>query len=196
MLFKSKVSSTWRKSSIFLFVDSFFPGKYCKDKGYQTKKEVKFVGKIDIQNLRRRRFVHLRGHHLICLHFYHGEGYDQHFIDNLSGLMERARAGEPVEVVSGPDNVCRCCPNLVENICAHRKDSEAGIQKLDKKALGYLELNPGEIIFWSDLKQKVKNAPEEWFKDFCRRCDWLAVCEKTYLMRQKGTRLQVNSSLS
>ncbi|MHB1127267.1 MAG: DUF1284 domain-containing protein [Bacillota bacterium] len=120
--------------------------------------------------------MQLRGHHLICLHFYHGEGYNQLFIDNLSGLMERAEAGEPINVVSAPDDVCSCCPNLIEKICAHQKDSEAEIQELDKKALGYLKFSPGDTVSWTDLRQKVKNAPDEWFKDFCSECNWLAVC--------------------
>lgn len=53
--------------------------------------------------------VRLRGHHLICLQFYRGEGYNQDFIKHLFNILERVQY-EDVEVVEGVDEVCSVCP--------------------------------------------------------------------------------------
>ena len=62
----------------------------------------------------------LRGHHLVCLHYFQGEGYSREFVCNLQELVHRAEKGEPVEVVVGPDDVCRACPNLRKGRCRHK----------------------------------------------------------------------------
>lgn len=37
--------------------------------------------------------IRLRGHHLICLHFYRGEGYSREFVENLEDIVRRAKGG-------------------------------------------------------------------------------------------------------
>jgi len=44
----------------------------------------------------------LRGHHLICLNFFRGEGYSEDFIKNIYSVMKK----EKVEIVKGADDVC------------------------------------------------------------------------------------------
>ncbi len=61
--------------------------------------------------------IKLRGHHLVCLHFFKGEGYNPEYIENLREILRRAEAGEEIEVSSGVDDVCRMCPNLKGEIC-------------------------------------------------------------------------------
>jgi hypothetical protein len=43
--------------------------------------------------------IKLRGHHLICLHFYRSEGYSREFVKNLEDIVRRATEGEKLEVV-------------------------------------------------------------------------------------------------
>ena len=52
----------------------------------------------------------LRGHHLVCLHFFTGEGYTKEFIDNLNRILKKAEAGEEIEVINSADDVCIKCP--------------------------------------------------------------------------------------
>ena len=120
--------------------------------------------------------MRFRGHHLVCLHFYRGEGYDQKFIDNLTALVERAESGEIVEVVSGPDDVCRCCPYLQGKRCFHQGDSEEEIRQLDEKALNFFKLKPGQQVTWRELKNRLVGA-QEWLQDFCFGCSWAEVCK-------------------
>ncbi len=119
-----------------------------------------------------------RGHHLICLHFFQGEGYNQEFIRNLQDLTGRAEKGEIIEVVAGADDVCRACPHLRKERCWHKDDAEAEITKLDHLALRYLGASAGEKVTWDQIKKKVSSAPQEWFSAFCSGCEWAPVCNR------------------
>ncbi|ADL08242.1 DUF1284 domain-containing protein [Thermosediminibacter oceani] len=122
--------------------------------------------------------IRFRGHHLICLHFFQGEGYNREFVDNLKGLVDRAGRGEEIEVVEGPDDVCRACPYLSGNRCAHKEGADQEIRQLDGKALSFLKISAGQRVNWLKLKEKIKSAPEHWFSSFCRGCDWESVCDR------------------
>ena len=65
--------------------------------------------------------IKLRGHHLICLPFFTGDGYNPEFIRNLKEILIRAQSGEEVEVCSGVDDVCTMCPFLKERRCGMRR---------------------------------------------------------------------------
>ncbi|MDI3281646.1 MAG: DUF1284 domain-containing protein, partial [Bacillota bacterium] len=120
----------------------------------------------------------LRGHHLVCLHFYRGEGYSPDFVARLGEVVQRAGAGEEVEVVAGADDVCRACPYLADEQCAHRPGAEAGIQALDRTARSFLGVSPGDRVRWGEIKARVEAAPEEWFAAFCAGCGWRGLCER------------------
>lgn len=124
----------------------------------------------------------LRGHHLICLHFFQGEGYSREFIENLKGVVGRAEAGEEIELVEGADDVCRACPALKDGRCASKPDAEAEIREMDVEAAAHLGISAGERVHWRDLKVKVGATPKEWFAAFCAGCDW----EKACVERKRG----------
>ena len=62
--------------------------------------------------------VRLRAHHL-CMLTYIGKGYSPAFTDNMTVIAGRVSAGEKVEIVEGPDEIC--APRLAE-ANAHRSD--------------------------------------------------------------------------
>lgn len=119
--------------------------------------------------------IRLRGHHLICLHFFQGEGYSQEFVDNLQQVVTRAEKGDEIEIVAGSDDVCRLCPSMSDDTCAH--DDEE-IRKLDRISLKRLEMTVGDRTFWHDIKSKLQSAPEGWLDAFCEGCYWEDVCGK------------------
>ena len=53
--------------------------------------------------------LNLRGHHLICLNFFKGEGYDEVFIKNLEKILSKMEK-ENIKVVEDFDDVCKSCP--------------------------------------------------------------------------------------
>ncbi|HHW45206.1 DUF1284 domain-containing protein [Desulfofundulus thermobenzoicus] len=120
--------------------------------------------------------MQFRGHHLICLHFFQGEGYDRDYIDNLKNLVDRAEKGEEITVVAGADDVCRACPHLEGERCMHGDGADGEIRRLDQMALDYLGIPVGEKVLWADLQKKVGSAPRQWFDLFCRGCDWEKLC--------------------
>jgi hypothetical protein len=122
--------------------------------------------------------IKLRGHHLICLHFFRGEGYNPEFVANLREVIKRAEAGEEIEVYSGADDVCKMCPYLKEGICFYDKDTEAEIREMDRRAIRLLRLKTRWRVKWLDIREKIPQIFREWSKEYCEDCDWREGCEK------------------
>ncbi len=121
----------------------------------------------------------LRGHHLVCLHFYRGKGYSPAFVKHLSAIVRRAEEGEEeIEVVPGADDVCRACPHLRGGRCGQKEGADEEIRELDRKALAFLQVAPGERVLWRQIREKVLAAPNQWFDAFCMGCDWSDLCER------------------
>ncbi|MBE3585486.1 DUF1284 domain-containing protein [Desulfofundulus thermocisternus] len=120
--------------------------------------------------------ISLRGHHLICLQFYRGEGYDKRFVENLEGVLMRAEGGEEILVVSGPDDICRSCPTLRDKECVSWPGADAEIRQMDAQAMGYLGVKTGSKVRWQDIKARVMAVSREWLASFCKGCGWEEVC--------------------
>jgi hypothetical protein len=67
------------------------------------------------------RSLRIRGHHLICLQFFHGEGYSPEFVRILFNVIDRLARGEKGIVVIGADDVCAACPALAKGQCARNR---------------------------------------------------------------------------
>jgi uncharacterized protein len=127
--------------------------------------------------------IKLRGHHLICLHFFHGEGYSPEFITNLRELIRRAIAGNEITVQFGPDDVCEMCLYLKGGKCSYGKGADAEIIEMDRTALDLLRIETGSRGQWSDLKKKIPGIFSFWSQTYCGMCDWRNACEKDAYFR-------------
>jgi len=116
--------------------------------------------------------VKLRGHHLICLCFFKGEGYSENFIKKIYKALS-----EDVEVVDGLDDICIECPYLLNNECHYKEGSDEEIRKLDELALYLLKVSKGDILSWDEIRKRVEKILTKWRELSCRNCDWLTVCE-------------------
>jgi hypothetical protein len=125
----------------------------------------------------------LRGHHLICLHFFNGEGYDEAFIKNLRYTLSQAEK-EMITVSSGADNVCASCLHLKQNKCQYEENAEKSIQEMDAKALALLSLSCNDQIGWNMLKNMIPEIFPEWFSLYCKSCNWHGACEKVEFFRE------------
>lgn len=121
--------------------------------------------------------IKFRGHHLICLNYYEGKGYNEEYVANLSNLVQLANSGEKVKVVEGGDDVCSCCPYLIDNNCEHKPESESSIKTLDKMALSALKLKIGDEVYWANINKAVSKFEKEFFVKFCNGCDWIELCK-------------------
>ncbi len=122
------------------------------------------------------RGVRIRGHHVICLQFFHGEGYSAEFAMNLFRVIDSLTQGAKGTVVIGPDDVCAACPALKDGHCAQEPDSEEAIRVLDALALEMLELDAGEEFEWGAATLSVQRVLERWRALACGGCEWEEAC--------------------
>jgi hypothetical protein len=134
--------------------------------------------------------IKLRGHHLICLHFFKGEGYNPEFVKNLREIFKRVGAGEELEVCSGADDVCKMCPYLKGKVCLYDKDAEAEIREMDRKAIKLLKTKTHERVRWQEIRERIPEIFMEWSEEYCKECDWRKVCEKTGMYRKMQYSIQ------
>jgi len=120
--------------------------------------------------------VKLRGHHLICLHFFKGEGYSKRFIVNLRGVVKNLETGVKAKVIKGADAVCEYCPYLKGNICTYEPGAEENIQSLDEMALKLLNVKKGDALLWEKIKSKLPKILPKWREFACLDCDWEKIC--------------------
>jgi hypothetical protein len=126
--------------------------------------------------------LNLRGHHLICLNFFKGEGYDEVFIKNLKEILGKMEK-ENIKVVEGFDDICKSCPYLKDGKCQYEEGAEEKIREQDKVALELLKIKEGEIVKWEEIKNKLLEVFSQWYERYCYDCDWLKVCETHQLFQ-------------
>jgi len=125
--------------------------------------------------------VRLRGHHLICLQFFRGEGYCTDFVENLEHVLQRAQA-ERVLVVDGIDHVCAACPELgSDNRCASEDaGGESEIVRLDELAMSILDVTSGQRLSLPEARSRLEAdaiGAGSWRANACHGCAWEHVCE-------------------
>ena len=120
--------------------------------------------------------VRLRGHHLICLHFFKGEGYSKEFVENLSKVLKTIER-KGVDLVEGGDDVCAACPSYQNGRCMHEPGMNEKVKRLDILATRLLDIEDRRLD-WSHIKSRIPFIIEEWKKNACANCEWIGVCKK------------------
>ncbi len=121
--------------------------------------------------------IRLRGHHLICLHFFR-DGPES-LKKKVEEVISRALAGEDILVVSGADDVCTSCPWFRDGICRITENAEEEIREMDSKALELLGINVDDKVYWKDLEDKLRTNSEivkRWYELYCNECDFKNIC--------------------
>jgi hypothetical protein len=114
----------------------------------------------------------LRGHHIICLNFFTGEGYSQEFIENIHYVLQN----NEMEVIEGADDVCKKCPYLEDGRCIINEHSDEDIRLQDREALRLLGLKPGMVLKWDAVSIRMHPILAEWKKKFCSDCSYRRIC--------------------
>jgi hypothetical protein len=130
--------------------------------------------------------LRLRGHHLICLHFFTGEGYDDTFMENLKNVLKRAET-EDIETCDDADEICEKCPYLKDNKCSFDEHADEQIKEMDKTALNLLEVTKNSIV-WDKIKGNMPEIFPQWFRKYCIECDWRKACEKNHYYQRLRNR--------
>ncbi len=122
-------------------------------------------------------YIRLRGHHLICLHFFSGEGYDSEFIANLRSIFKKIGSGEEIVICTDADDVCRKCPHLNRERCLFDKNSDYEIKEMDSRALQLLRLSANGKVKWMEVRDRIPEIIREWEDTYCKFCNWKKTCE-------------------
>ncbi|MES2907213.1 MAG: DUF1284 domain-containing protein [Pseudomonadota bacterium] len=138
--------------------------------------------------------IRLRGHHLLCLLTYKGEGYTPRFIENYDAVASQLSAGAPFEIIEGPDDIC--APLLAESACAHCVKDR--IRARDQLALEELEtagFNFSSCRAFTFNKNTLSGMREAFAKSrirgACVGCEWHGFCTQVAADGYNDTKLTV-----
>ncbi len=125
-----------------------------------------------------------RGHHLICLHLFKGEGYSKDFVTHLHMLLKRAENQEEIEVTGTADDICMICPHLRNGICCYKEGANEKIKTMDSKALELLNIREGARVKWKKIRERLPQVFAKWASLYCSDCDWQETCKRNVLWSQ------------
>lgn len=121
--------------------------------------------------------LRLRGHTLLCLQGFRGEGYSPDFTDNLAAVHQSLSENHDhlVELVEEPDIVCGACPHRAPVGCMlNGKGSEAGMQAQDRNVLKRLGLTSGSVVRWREVLERIRvSIRGSDLSTICGQCRWL-----------------------
>lgn len=135
---------------------------------------MKHFRKEDLQSWPRA--LRLRGHHLICLNFYKGQGYPEAYKRVVRRALAKLKS-EGALVVRGADDICRGCPDLKGGVCLHSPGAEKEVTAMDELALDLLGLGEGVRVTWGYLQMALRNVFSHWHGLACQGCEWRKDCE-------------------
>lgn len=118
----------------------------------------------------------LRGHHLLCLQGFQGYGYDEDFVENMCEINRlRKLEDTSIKVVNSPDDICKACPNLVDNKCIDDKNNDK-IIAMDNVVLSKIDSDKtyNSIDLFNEISQ-IFNTLES-MEESCLNCSWWEQC--------------------
>ena len=120
--------------------------------------------------------LHIRGHHLLCLKGFQGYGYDESFVENMTEVDNlRKKQDTIISITSSPDDICRSCPNLKDNICEDKSQNDR-IISMDMEVLK--KIDPTKEYNSIELFHKVDEIfrTKESVSEICFNCMWHEKC--------------------
>jgi len=121
--------------------------------------------------------IRVRGHTLLCLQGFRGEGYSPEFVENMASIHQALTTNPDrlIEVIASPDAICRACPHRQASGCTlNGERSEAEMVEQDRAVMLRLGLNVGDHLRWSELLERVRRAVSgKDLPSICGTCRWL-----------------------
>lgn len=124
--------------------------------------------------------IRLRGHHLLCMLTFVGKGYTADFTAKYRLIAARLSAGEAIEIVDGPDDVCQ--PLLAKPTAHCRQDSVLDRDAKALTAVSALLARPvatGCVIvpdaaFLAQMRAAFASGS---VRAACAACEWGPLCD-------------------
>lgn len=136
--------------------------------------------------------VRLRAHHLLCMLTYVGKGYTPAFVENYEELARRLSAGEDIEIVEGPDDICM--PLLGDDGAHCHGEGVLVRDRLAAEAVSELAgvaIHPG-VVLRSDevLLDRLRSGFRAGgVRSACRGCEWSSLCTRVAGQGYPGVRV-------
>ena len=122
--------------------------------------------------------VRLRAHHLLCILTFAGEGYSPEFVANLAGIVARIGAGEAIELIDGPDDVCAPLDRTGDAHC-----HEPSVRRRDREALRQLSTAEPPLATARPLvldRAAIATLRVQFaagtIRGACAGCSWFGLC--------------------
>jgi hypothetical protein len=115
--------------------------------------------------------VRLRAHHLLCILTFAGEGYSPAFVANMAGIVARIGAGEPIEVVVGPDDICAPLAGSGDAHCHAPAELER-----DSEALRAFPGRRPLVLDRTGIAALRAQFAAGTIRGACASCSWFARC--------------------
>jgi uncharacterized protein len=121
--------------------------------------------------------LRLRGHTLLCLQGFRGEGYSPDFVNNMAEV-HRLLTEHPetwVEVVASPDTICGACPHRRLSGCTlNGARSEEEMHEQDHVVLRKLGIEAGSRLPWREILDRISRSVSGGdLPAICGTCRWL-----------------------
>lgn len=119
----------------------------------------------------------LRPHHALCLRFFIGEGYSEHFVRHMTEVKERLqRENPPVTLTDSCDLICAGCPHNSGGVCT----TDDKVAAIDRRTAELLGLRFGDTVPWRELyvKANAEIIGRGRLREVCRDCCWIHLCDK------------------
>ncbi len=124
--------------------------------------------------------VRLRAHHLLCMLTYVGKGYSPAFVENYEAIAARLSAGEEIELVAGPDDICgplTAHPDAHchgESVLERDRAATEAVARLLGSPLGLgARITPGAAL----LSRLRKTFATGEIRTACSGCEWSDLCD-------------------
>ncbi|MBR3629979.1 MAG: DUF1284 domain-containing protein [Oscillospiraceae bacterium] len=115
----------------------------------------------------------LRPHHALCIGFFQGKGYSPEFTVHLAEVILRLSAENPeITLTCNCDCICEACPHRINGVC----DAASKVLRYDSAVLQYCGLEEGNVLQWSELRQRAQQFAVPCLQEICGGCQWYAVC--------------------
>ena len=113
----------------------------------------------------------LRPHHLFCMQFFIGKGYDSAFTQNMTRICDALHTDpdQEITIVFSSDDLCDCCPNRqADGGCLTDKK----VRCFDSRVASLLNLQENHY-FWRRLLTQVQHVlNRKTLKQVCGNCEW------------------------
>ena len=119
----------------------------------------------------------IRPHHLLCLQFFEGKGYNDDFVKHMTEIHKKLLNENPViNIVSGVDDICKNCPNNENGQC----NKEPSVSGNDNRTYDAMKDDLKNEQTWEELTEIVyKNIIDKnKLRVVCRTCRWSEICIK------------------